>query len=80
MKRGDHVRFGYAGNHAFIHRRRRGDTQPMAVQASFTEKLAGFQDCDDGFLALLGNHREFDRALLDTKTRVRDIWVICYSF
>src|ERR1700692_2737234 len=45
----------------------------MAIQTSFTEKVAGSQDCNDRFLALLGNDGEFDLALLDVKNRVRDL-------
>src|SRR5712692_8849986 len=45
----------------------------MAIQASFAKKMTGSQDCDDRFLALLGNDRELDLALLDVKNRVRDL-------
>src|SRR3984893_18234264 len=43
----------------------------MAIQTSFAKKMTGSQDCNDRFLALLGNDREFDLALLDVKNRVR---------
>src|ERR1700680_4162708 len=33
----------------------------------------GSQDCNHRFLALLGNDRELDLALLDVKNRVRDL-------
>src|SRR4249920_583309 len=45
----------------------------MAIQTSFTEKVAGSQDCNHRFLALLGNDSELDLALLDVKNRVRDL-------
>src|ERR1700731_3874899 len=45
----------------------------MAVQTSFAKKMTWSQDCDDCFLALLGNDRELDPALLDVKNRVRDL-------
>src|ERR1700738_2441031 len=45
----------------------------MAIQTSFTEKVAGAEDCTHRFLALLGNDRELDLALLDVKNRVRDL-------
>src|SRR6202162_1761934 len=45
----------------------------MAIQTSFTEKMPGSQDCNHRFLALLGNDRELDLALLDVKNRVRDL-------
>src|ERR1043166_2829283 len=45
----------------------------MAVQASFAKKTAGPQDCDDGFLALLGNDGKLDPSFLDEKDCVRDV-------
>ena len=45
----------------------------MAIQTSFAKKVAGSQDCDDRFLALLGNDSELDLALLNVKNRVRDL-------
>jgi hypothetical protein len=40
----------------------------MAIQTSFAKKVTGPQDCNDRFLALLGNDGELDLALLDVKT------------
>jgi hypothetical protein len=45
----------------------------MAIQTSFAKELIGSQDCDHRFLALLGNYRELDLALLDEKNRVREL-------
>jgi hypothetical protein len=45
----------------------------MAIQTSFAKKMTWSQDCNDCFLALLGNDGEFDLALLDVKNRVRDL-------
>jgi hypothetical protein len=45
----------------------------MAIQTSFPEKVARPQDRNHRFLALLGNDRELDIALLDVKDRVRDL-------
>src|SRR5205807_9657410 len=45
----------------------------MAIQTSFAKKMTWSQDCNDRFLALLGNDGEFDLALLDVKNRVRDL-------
>jgi hypothetical protein len=42
----------------------------MTVHAAFTEKLAGSQYTDHGFLAVIGQDREFDPAFLDVKNRV----------
>jgi len=40
----------------------------MAIQAAFTEELAGLQDCNDCFLALFGQDSELDLASLNVKT------------
>src|SRR5436190_19009251 len=45
----------------------------MAIQTSFAEKVTWSQDGNHRFLALLGNDRELDLALLDVKNRVRDL-------
>ena len=45
----------------------------MAIQTSFAKKMAGSQDCNDRFLALLRNDGELDLAFLDVKNRVRDL-------
>src|SRR5712692_9693040 len=45
----------------------------MAIEASFAKKMTGSQNCNDRFLALLGNDGELDLALLDVKNRVRDL-------
>ena len=73
MNGGDHGRLLQARNHAFIDRPRRCDAQRMAIQTSFAKKMTWSQDCNDCFLALLGNDGEFDLALLDVKNRVRDL-------
>jgi hypothetical protein len=43
----------------------------MAIQAAFTEELAGLQDCNDCFLALFGQDSELDLASLNVKHCVR---------
>src|SRR5271165_2735843 len=45
----------------------------MAIQTSFAKKVAGPQNGDDGFLSLLGNHRELELAFLNIENRVRDV-------
>jgi hypothetical protein len=45
----------------------------MAIQTSFAKKVTRSEDCNDRFLALLGNDGELDLALLDVKNRVRDL-------
>jgi hypothetical protein len=49
------------------------EEERVAIQARFTEKLTRSEDCNDGFLALLGNDSELDLALLDVKNRVRNL-------
>jgi hypothetical protein len=39
----------------------------VSIQTRFAKKLTGSQDCNDRFLALLGNDSELDLALLDVK-------------
>ena len=73
MNGGHHGRLLYASNHAFIDGPGSCDAQRMAIKTSFAKKLAGSQDCDDCFLALLGNDSEPDLALLDVENRVRDL-------
>ena len=74
MNGSDHGRLLQASNHAIIIDRPRGrDTHGMAIQTSFAKKMTGSQDCNDRFLALLGNDSELDLALLDVKNRVRSL-------
>src|SRR6266566_6159635 len=69
MNGGDHGRLLQASNHAFIDRPRCCDTQRMAIQTSLAKKMTWSQDCNDCFLALIGNDGEFDLALLDVKNQ-----------
>src|ERR1700694_1807705 len=45
----------------------------MAIQTSFAKKMTWSQECNDRFLALLGNDSELDLASLDVKNRVRNL-------
>ena len=47
--------------------------RPHPIQTPFAKKLTRSEDCNHRFLALLGNDRELDLALLDVKNRVRDL-------
>src|ERR1700730_12473928 len=58
---------------AIFYRCRRRDAQRVTVHASFAKELAGLQDCDDRFLALLRHDSKLDLAPLNVKNRVRDI-------
>ena len=53
VKRREHGRLRYRGDQALLHRCRRRDTQRMAVHAAFAKELAGLQNADHCFLALL---------------------------
>jgi len=70
MKGGDHGVLGYASHHAVSDRRRCRDAQGMAVQTAFAKKIAGSQNCDDGFFSVLGRDGELDLAFLEVKDRV----------
>lgn len=52
-----------------------GCCQPprLSRQASFSEKLVGLQNGNNGFLAFLGNHCDLDLAALDVEHRIRRI-------
>src|SRR6202035_3284636 len=45
----------------------------MAVHAAFAKELAGLQNSDDRFLALLGQNSQFDSSFLNVKHRVGHI-------
>ena len=70
---GDHGRFGNSRDHAFFHRGGRRDAEGVPIQAPFAKKAAGSKDCDDRFLALLGDDGELELAFLEIKDRIRDI-------
>jgi hypothetical protein len=70
VNRGDNRGFRDGRDDAMLHRRCRRNAQSMTVHAALAEKLAGFQNRDDGFLALLGKHGKLDPALLNIKHRV----------
>jgi hypothetical protein len=45
----------------------------MAIQTSFAKELIRLEDCDYGFLSLLGNNGQFDLAFLDVENRVGNV-------
>jgi hypothetical protein len=45
-----------------LHGLRSANAERLPVEATFAKKMAGIQDADDGFLALLGNHGHLDLA------------------
>src|SRR5690242_10971451 len=52
---------------AFRHCRRSGHAPRLTGQATLTTEFIRPEDCDDGFLPLLGNNRDLDLALLDVE-------------
>jgi hypothetical protein len=56
-----------------LHRRCRRNAQLVTVHATFTEKLAGLEDRDNGFLALFGKDGELDLAFLNIIHGIGDI-------
>jgi hypothetical protein len=55
---------------AFRHCRRGRQALGLSDQASFADKLVRPQQCDNGFLSLLGYDCDFDLALLDIENRI----------
>jgi hypothetical protein len=45
----------------------------MAIQTSFAKELIRLEDCDYGFLSLLGNNGQFDLAFLDVENCVGNV-------
>ena len=58
MQSSNHFCFGDTCNQGLLDCRRRRDTQRMAIQTSFAEKVTGFHNSYDCFLAPLGNDGE----------------------
>ena len=73
VKGSDHRRFRNHGVQAIFHRRRSRDALRMTIHATFAKKLAGLQNRDDRFLALLGHDGQLDLSLLNVKHGVRDV-------
>jgi hypothetical protein len=73
MNGSDHDGLGDTSNDAFVHRRSRCDAQSMAIQTSFAKEMTRREDCDYGFLSLLGNNGQFDLAFLDVENRVGNV-------
>src|ERR1700692_3414926 len=69
----DYCRFRYSRYQAILHRRRGCDAKCMAIHAAFAEELAGLQNRDHGFLAMLGHDSELDLTFLKVKHSVGDI-------
>ena len=54
-------------NLAFRHCRSRRHAAQLAGQTTFAAEFIRPKDCDDGFLALLGNDSDLDLAVTDVK-------------
>ena len=59
--------FSSPHNLAFGHCRGGRHAARLAGQATFAAEFIWPQDCDDGFLPLLGNDGDFDLAVMDVK-------------
>jgi hypothetical protein len=70
MERCDHGSLGNRRDDAIFRGGRGGDSNPVAVHAAFTEKLAGSHYTDHGLLAVVRQHGELDPAFLDAENRV----------
>ena len=53
--------------------------QRLAGQATFAEEIAGSQNCDDSFLALLGDNGPLGLAALNVKNSIRRIALSEYN-
>jgi hypothetical protein len=71
MDDADHGRLLHPHDLGFRHGRGCRYAQRLPGQASFAAELVRPQDCDDGFLALLGDNGDFDLALLDIENCIR---------
>jgi hypothetical protein len=67
---GEHHRLVDGNNGAVFHRRRCDGAQRMTIQATLTQELSGFEQADDGFLALFGQDRELDTSAQDVANRI----------
>src|SRR4029079_15209950 len=70
MHGSNHCRLGDPRNEAVFDRCGCCDTQRMALEAPFAEKVTGPKEADDCFLAPFRNDGELDFALLNVKHRV----------
>src|SRR5258708_1019603 len=63
----------HSHSHAFRHCSSCRQTSRLSDQASLTEEFIRPQDCDNGFLALLGYDGDFDLALSNVHDRICSI-------
>jgi len=73
MNSGDHRGLRDRRDDAILHRRCRRYASRMTIHATFAEELARLQNCDDRFLALLGQDSQLDPSFLNVKYRVGDV-------
>src|SRR6476660_8814752 len=58
---------------AFRHCRSRPNSPRLAGQATFAAEFIRPEECDDGFLPLLGSDGDFDLAFLDVENGIRRV-------
>ena len=73
MDHADDRRFLQPHDDGFRHRRGRRHAQRLPGEASFAEEFVRSENCDDGFLALLGNDGDLHLAFLDVEDRIRRV-------
>ena len=72
-KRRLHRGFCDRSNQAFFHRMARRCADSRTIEAGFPEELPFGENGDDRFLAVLGQYRDLDLAVLDEKHGVGDV-------
>jgi hypothetical protein len=58
------------GDHAVFQRHGGGKPKRLVVQATLAEELPGLENADDSLLAVLGQHDNFDAAVLNVEDLV----------
>src|SRR5258708_13130360 len=70
----------YSHNHAFRHSGDCCQTQRLSGQAPFPKEIAGSQNCDHGFLPLLGDNGVLDLANYECKKQNPRVLPACRQF
>src|SRR5580692_2851662 len=73
MDHPDNGRLFQPDNEGVCHGRDRRDPLHLPGKTSLAEEFVSAQNCDDGFLALLGNDGDLGLALLDIEDRIASV-------
>src|SRR5690349_13899730 len=73
MNHANDVCLCYSHDHAFRHSGDRCQTQRLSGQAPFPKEIAGTQNCNHGFLPLLGDDGRLDLAAPNVKNGLRGV-------